>query len=35
LTPGADPLRLPRIDVPDCDGEAFARTLDWLLRPSA
>jgi peptidoglycan/xylan/chitin deacetylase (PgdA/CDA1 family) len=24
---GGDPLRLPRIEVPDCDGEGFARLL--------
>jgi peptidoglycan/xylan/chitin deacetylase (PgdA/CDA1 family) len=31
ITNGADPFRLPRIAVSDCDGDAFARRLDtWL-----
>jgi peptidoglycan/xylan/chitin deacetylase (PgdA/CDA1 family) len=27
LTSAADPYQLPRVNVPDCDGEAFARYL--------
>ncbi|HEX2190952.1 MAG TPA: polysaccharide deacetylase family protein [Longimicrobiaceae bacterium] len=27
LLPSADPYRLPRVHVPDCDGDAFARLL--------